>query len=133
MAQEFLVKEQILNGQKQSVAISQTNQVVSNAIQINADDSMLLAFQINASAVTGTAAIVKLQHSFDGVGANWTDVDATNAKVTLTAAGKFSLILNGYNSTFQSKLPLYRFIRFVCTTTGADTCTLSSIQVLVHA
>lgn len=122
--------EQLLNSEAVSVAASQTNTVVSNPFEIDSESSMLFSCQVHASAVTGTAGIVKIQHSLDGT--NWTDVDATNAKVTLTAAGYYPLSLNGYGSTMSPKMPLFRNCRFVVTTTSADTCTIASIQVQVR-
>lgn len=130
MPTNLSVVDQIKNGQPQGVAVSQTAQVVSNVFQINAEDAFALLFQVRATAVGGTAGVVKPQHSIDNV--NWADVDATNAKVTLTAAGYYPLILNGYGATLAPKMPLFRWLRFVCTTTAADTCTLSSILVQLH-
>lgn len=127
---ELRVVDQILGGQKQSVAISQTNKVVSNAFVINADDSVALGFQINATVSSGTAAIVKLQHSVDGV--LWADVDATNAKVTLASTGSYPLMLSAFNSTIAAKMPLYRNCRFVCTTTSADAVVITACLVQVH-
>lgn len=127
---ELRVVDQLLNGQKQSVAISQTNKVVSNAFQITADDSVAFGFQIAATVSSGTAAIVKLQHSIDGV--LWADVDATNAKVTLASTGSYPLMLNVNNSTIAAKMPLYRWGRFVCTTTSADAVIITACLVQVH-
>lgn len=127
---ELRAVNQLLNGQKQAVAISQTNQVISNVFLINSEDSIALGFQIAATVASGTAAIVKLQHSLDGV--LWADVDATNAKVTLAATASYPLMLSALNSTFAAKMPLYRQCRFVCTTTGADAVTITAILVQLH-
>jgi hypothetical protein len=131
-ATRLVVVDQVLNGAPIAVAVSQAAKVVSNAFQINAEDAMGFNCRINATAVTGTAAIVKLQHSLDNVAANFVDVDATNAKVTLNAVGLFPLILNGYGSTLSGKMPLNVWCRFVCVTTGSDTCTISNILVQVR-
>lgn len=132
-ATQLVVEDLIKGGKPQSVAISQTAQVISEAFLINAEDAMSLSFLIKTSAVTGTAGIVKLQHAIENVAASFADVDATNAKVTLSSQTNFPLILNGYGTTLAPKMPLFRWCRFVCTTTGADTCTISSILVQLHS
>ncbi len=128
---KLAVVNQILNGVSQPVAISQTSQVVSNAFTIGAEDSLNIAFQVDAVSVTGTGAIVKLQQSFDGT--NFTDVDATNAKVTITAAGRFPLAIGAASANFAAKVPLAKTLRFVCTTTGSDAVTLTKIWVQLRA
>lgn len=129
-AMELRLVNEVLAGQKQSVAISQSNQVVSNAFLINADDSVAFGFQIAATVISGTAAIVKLQHSIDGI--LWADVDATNAKVTLASTGSYPLMLNVNNSSIAAKMPLFRMCRFVCTTTVADAVVITACLVQVH-
>lgn len=111
----------------QVVPISQTNQVVSNVLTLTPHDQLAIAFEVTATSVTGTGGIVKLQHSMDGV--NFTDVDATNAKITVASATRFPLSLSAYNATVEAKFPLWPFIRFVATTTGSDAFTVTKILV----
>lgn len=117
----------VKDGTNQAVAISQTNQVVSNVLEINAAGTESLAFQVTAASVSGTGAVVKLQHSLDG--SNFSDVDATNAKITISSATRFILQMSVRNSTFASKMPLGKYVRFVCTTGGSDAATITRILV----
>lgn len=132
MAARLSTVDQIKSGLAQAVPISQTSQVVSNAFEIGADDALSLAWQVNATVTSGTAAIVKLQQSFDS-GATWADQDATNSKVTLAATGNYAVAMSAFNTTFGPKMPLGRLLRFVCTTTGADAVTINHIYVQIHA
>lgn len=126
------VVDQVLGGNPQAVGISQTNKVVSNVFQIGAEDAVALLWLIDAAVTSGTAAVVKLQHSVDGVSANFVDVDATNAKVTLAATGRYMLAMSPQNTNFAAKMPLGAFLRFVCTTTGADAVTVNHVMVQLH-
>ncbi len=117
----------VLSNQTQPVAVSQTNQAVSNALSLTSLDQMQLAFEVTAASVSGTAGVVKLQHSFDST--NWTDVDATNAKVTIAANGRYALSLSPYNTLIAAKFPLWPFIRFVATTGAGDAFTVTKILV----
>lgn len=117
----------VKDGGSQAVAISQTNQVVSNVYEVSADGALHLAFEITAASVSGTGAAVKIQDSIDGT--NFADVDATNAKVTISGAGRFRLAMSVQNSNFASKMPLGRKIRFVCTTGGSDAVTITRVLV----
>lgn len=126
------VVDQVLGGNPQAVAISQTNKVVSNVFQIGAEDAVALLWLVDATVASGTGAVVKLQHSVDNVSANFVDVDATNAKVTLAATGRYPLAMSPQNTNFASKMPLGSFLRFVCTTTSGDAVTINHIQVQLH-
>lgn len=117
----------VLANQNQAVAVSQTNQVVSNTLSLSCVDQMQIAFEVTAASVSGTAGVVKLQHSFDAT--NWTDVDATNAKVTIAANGRYALSLSPYNSTLAAKFPLWPYVRFVATTGTGDAFTVTKILV----
>lgn len=111
----------------QVVPISSTNTPVSNVLSLTSTDQVQIAFEVTVASVTGTTGIVKLQQSFDGV--NFSDVDATNMKVTITGAGRFALSLSPYVSAIAAKFPLWPFIRFVATTTASDAFTVSKILV----
>lgn len=124
---DITLKNVVKSGQSQAVAISQTDQVVSDVWNINHEDSLALAFEVTAASVSGVAGIVKLQNSFDGV--NFVDVDSTNAIVTVTAAGRFPKHVCSSNSNLADNMPLAPYIRFVCTTTGADALTVTKILV----
>jgi hypothetical protein len=115
------------DGASQAVANSQTDQVVSNVFEVNAEGAKHLTFQITAASVSGTGAVCKIQQSLDG--SNFSDVDATNAIVTLNANGRFILAMSVHNSDFATKMPLGRKIRFVVTTGGSDAATITRVLV----
>jgi hypothetical protein len=128
---KLAIADQVLNGLKQAVAISQTNQVVSNVFEIGPADATALCFEVTAASVSGTGAVVKLQKSFDGT--NFVDVDSTNAKVTISGNGRFPLALNSQTTAGMVFMPLPKFLRFVCTTGGSDAVTVTKILVQLQA
>lgn len=116
-----------LSNQSQVVPISQVAQPVSSVLSLSCVDQMQIAFEVTAASVSGSAGTVKLQHSFDSI--NWVDVDVTNAKVTITGAGRFALSLSPYNTAIAAKFPLWPYIRFVATTGAGDAFTVTKILV----
>lgn len=121
------LKNVLKGGASVAVGNSETDTVVSDPWVISHEDSLALAFEVTAASVSGTGAIVKLQQSFDGT--NFADVDATNAKVTISGNGRFSLGVNASNSNLADNMPLAPWIRFVCTTGGSDAATITKILV----
>lgn len=105
-----------------AVPISQSNSAVTAAFELPQRGG----FQYEVTATrTGTGAIVKPQTSSDKT--NWTDLDGTNAKVTLAADGRYQQSIGPTSTNFITKFPLPRYIRFVCTTGGSDTASITSL------
>jgi hypothetical protein len=116
----------LLNGEPQAVPASATAQVISNVFEIAEEDTLNFAFQVTVVSVTGTAGYVLVQHSLDGT--NFVNADGTNQKITISSgAGNYQLSVGQTNSTYNAKLPMFRYLRFVATTTSSDHWTVTNL------
>lgn len=109
----------------QSIAASQTNQVISKEFPISAGGSKNIVIKIKVSAATVAAAITaKLQTALNG---DWVD----SKTVSITAgANDFYIKLNVQTAGDQTYLPLLNKGRLVITTGAGDSATLGAISVL---
>lgn len=117
----------VLNGQSVVVGNSETDEIISNVLEVTPEEALYFVAEITAASVSGTGAVAELQHSIDGT--NFIDVGSPS-QVTVNANGRFLIVLNNAVSTDAAVLPLFRYIRFILTTGGSDAATITKIDVL---
>ena len=110
--------------------LASSTTVVSDVFQFEDDMRGTRVDLVVIPATLTNAMTARLQFSSDGV--TWTDIDATNAAVSITTvvvATQFSFALNPSASTMATKFPLKQYGRVVVVSGVSDTCTVTGCRV----
>jgi len=129
MSQYTSGKNEVLAGASVAVVASVTS-TVSNPIALLRDGATAgIRVSVKCSAVTaGSGISAKLQHSISP-GETFSDIDATNAAVAITAAGWFDIPLSPSDTNDGAKFPLRPWVRLVVVTLADAAITVDDVRV----